>query len=124
MCIPVYFGSLRRGTGYLWSPSYRGERPLWWALRKRQGMTLSGEVQGGELKRTTDRCRNEKDDIRNGGFDVSKKRDIDPDSNSLQLGDSSRRSPSKSCEEEKGSLNHLQSGSEFQFIQFPCTPEG
>ena len=32
MCIPVYFGSLRRGTGYLWSPSYRGERPLWWAL--------------------------------------------------------------------------------------------
>jgi len=34
-------------------------------------------------------------DVKTGGFDVSKKRDIDPDSNSLQLGDSSRRSQSK-----------------------------
>jgi len=101
VCIPVYFGSLRRGTGYLWSPSYRGERPLWWALRKRQGMTLSGEVQGGELKRTTDRCRNEKDDIRNGGFDVSKKRDIDPFLNSFQVWESSAASPSKRSEEKR-----------------------
>ena len=64
-------------------------------------MTLSGEVQGGELKRTTDRCRNEKDDIRNGGFDVSKKRDIDPFLNSFQVWESSAASPSKRSEEKR-----------------------